>query len=107
MAFSGGQDTINNAVGFATQQNLREGLSFRRASVGDELAVAKQVNLVVANMFWAEAIGRTVEVPREIRGKPRSSARRSLVKKGRSADTALQARTIARTGFPGILPAWP
>src|SRR6267378_8262388 len=31
-----------------------------------ELAVAKQVNLVLANMFWAEAIGRTVEVPREI-----------------------------------------
>jgi hypothetical protein len=24
-----------------------------------ELAVAKQVNLVLANMFWAEAIGRT------------------------------------------------
>jgi hypothetical protein len=31
-----------------------------------ELAVAKQVNLVLANMFWAEAIGRTVEVLREI-----------------------------------------
>src|SRR6266496_4912524 len=31
-----------------------------------ELAVAKQVNLILANMFWAEAIGRTVEVPREI-----------------------------------------
>ena len=29
-------------------------------------AVAKQVNLVLANMFWAEAIGRTVEVLREI-----------------------------------------
>ena len=24
------------------------------------------MNLVLANMFWAEAIGRTVEVPREI-----------------------------------------
>jgi hypothetical protein len=31
-----------------------------------EPAVAKQVNLILANMFWAEAIGRTVEVPREI-----------------------------------------
>ena len=31
-----------------------------------ELAVAKQVNLVLANMFWAEAIGRTVEVSREV-----------------------------------------
>jgi hypothetical protein len=31
-----------------------------------KLAVAKQVNLVLANMFWAETIGRTVEVPREI-----------------------------------------
>jgi hypothetical protein len=31
-----------------------------------ELAVTKQVNLVLANMFWAEAIGRTVEVLREI-----------------------------------------
>jgi hypothetical protein len=31
-----------------------------------ELAVAKQVDLVFANMFWAEAIGRTVEVLREI-----------------------------------------
>jgi len=31
-----------------------------------ELAAAKQVNLVLANMFWAEAIGRTVEVPGEI-----------------------------------------
>ena len=31
-----------------------------------ELAVAKQVNLVLANMFWAEAIWRTVEVLREI-----------------------------------------
>jgi len=26
----------------------------------------KQVNLVLANVFWAEAIGRTVEVLREI-----------------------------------------
>ena len=31
-----------------------------------ELAVAKQMNLVLANMIWAEAIGRTVEVLREI-----------------------------------------
>jgi hypothetical protein len=31
-----------------------------------ELAVTKQVNLVLANMFWAEASGRTVEVLREI-----------------------------------------
>jgi hypothetical protein len=31
-----------------------------------QLAVAKQVNLVLANVFWAEAIGRTVEVLREI-----------------------------------------
>ena len=31
-----------------------------------ELAVAKQVNLVLTNMFWAEAIGRTMEVLREI-----------------------------------------
>ncbi len=31
-----------------------------------EFAVAKQVNLVLANMFWAEAIWRTVEVLREI-----------------------------------------
>jgi hypothetical protein len=31
-----------------------------------KLAVAKQVNLILANMFWAETIGRTVEVPREI-----------------------------------------
>ena len=31
-----------------------------------EFAVAKQMNLVLANMFWTEAIGRTVEVLREI-----------------------------------------
>ena len=31
-----------------------------------KLAVAKQVNLVLANMFWAETIGQTVEVPRKI-----------------------------------------
>ena len=31
-----------------------------------ELAVAKQVNLVLADMFWTEAIWRTVEVLREI-----------------------------------------
>jgi hypothetical protein len=31
-----------------------------------ELAVTKQVNLVLANMFWAEAIWRTVEILREI-----------------------------------------
>ena len=31
-----------------------------------EFAVAKQVDLVLANMFWAEAIWRTVEVLREI-----------------------------------------
>jgi hypothetical protein len=31
-----------------------------------ELAVAKQMNLVVANMFWAQAIGRAVKVLREI-----------------------------------------
>ena len=31
-----------------------------------EFAVTKQVNLVLANMFWAEAIWRTVEVLREI-----------------------------------------
>jgi hypothetical protein len=32
----------------------------------ESFAVAKQVNLVLANMFWAEAIWRTVEVLREI-----------------------------------------
>ncbi len=53
-----------------------------------ELAVTKQVNLVLANMFWAEAIGRTVEVLREIfyrvnvgtdsvLGNPRGSVRRA------------------------------
>ena len=31
-----------------------------------KFAIAKQVNLVLANMFWAETIGRTVEVLREI-----------------------------------------
>ena len=31
-----------------------------------EFAVAKQVNLVLANMFWAEATWRTGEVLREI-----------------------------------------
>jgi hypothetical protein len=31
-----------------------------------KLAVAKQVNLVLADMLWAEAIWRTVEVLREI-----------------------------------------
>lgn len=31
-----------------------------------ELAVTKPVNLALANRFWAEAIGRTMEVLREI-----------------------------------------
>jgi len=43
---------------------------------------------------------------KSVRGKPRSSARCSLVKRGGSADTARQARTIVRTGPPGIHPGF-
>ena len=31
-----------------------------------EFAVTKQMNLVLADVVWAEAVRRTVEVPREI-----------------------------------------
>jgi hypothetical protein len=72
---SGGVDDVEGSVPkcgarretrylFPDALGLRPGTTFDRA--WRELAVAKQVNLVLANMFWAEAIGRTVEVPREI-----------------------------------------
>ena len=55
---------IRPSVCLDEEKTQRSGTTFDRP--GRELTLTKQVSLVLANMFWAKAIRRTMEVLRKI-----------------------------------------